>query len=238
MLEPSVSAQKSRLREEGKYVAMSASTTRLYLVGKRLLDFFGASFALFLLFPVFVVLAILVRLSSPGPIFHRRRVLAYQPYVGESQKLATFDAFKFRTMMVNADRYLEDRPELLKEFIDGGFKLKQDPRVTKIGNIMRRLSLDELPQLFNILIGQMSLVGPRMITPPELAMYETEENMRRLLSVSPGLTGFWQVNGRQNVHFTERVRLDMEYVETRSLGLDIEILFKTVVSVLRREGAY
>ena len=141
-------------------------------------------------------------------------------------------------MIINADKYLEDRPELLKEFIDNGFKLKNDPRITKIGDFMRKSSLDELPQLFNILIGQMSLVGPRMITPPELAMYETDENMRKLLSVQPGLTGFWQVNGRQNVHFTERVRLDMEYVETRSLGLDIEILFKTVVSVLKREGAY
>jgi lipopolysaccharide/colanic/teichoic acid biosynthesis glycosyltransferase len=176
--------------------------------------------------------------SSPGPVFHRRRVLALQNYKGESQKLATFDAFKFRTMIVNADQYLEEHPELLKEFIEGGFKLKKDPRITKVGNFMRRLSLDELPQLFNILMGQMSLVGPRMITPPELAMYETEENMRLLLSVSPGLTGFWQVNGRQNVHYTERVRLDMEYVETRSFVMDIEILFKTVVSVLRREGAY
>ena len=238
MWEPSVYTQKTGMTGERRIAPMSPAATRLYLFGKRLLDFFGAFFALMVLFPVFAALAVLVRLSSPGPIFHRRRVLAQQTYQGESQKLATFDAFKFRTMIVNADRYLEERPELLKEFIEGGFKLKADPRVTKIGNLMRRLSLDELPQLFNILIGQMSLVGPRMITPPELTMYESEENMRRLLSVLPGLTGYWQVNGRQNVHFTERVRLDMEYIDTRSLGLDIEILLKTVVSVVRREGAY
>ncbi|MGC4045325.1 MAG: sugar transferase [Armatimonas sp.] len=182
--------------------------------------------------------ATLVRISSPGPIFHRRRVLSRQSYMGEEQKLKTFDAFKFRTMIVDADRYLEERPELLREFIENGFKLKNDPRITKIGAFLRRSSLDELPQLFNILAGQMSLVGPRMITPPELAMYETDENMRRLLSVPPGLTGYWQVNGRQDVHYTERVRLDMEYVDSRGFWLDVEILLKTVVSVLRREGAY
>ena len=238
MLEPRLYTQKTNAIGRGRTGAHRAPASRLYAFAKRLLDFFGALFALLLLFPIFVALAVLVRISSPGPIFHRRRVLAQQSYQGENQRLGTFDAFKFRTMIVNADRYLEERPELLKEFIENGFKLKDDPRVTKIGGIMRRTSLDELPQLFNILIGQMSLVGPRMITPPELAMYETDENMRRLLSVLPGLTGYWQVNGRQDVHFTERVRLDMEYVETRSFGLDLEILVKTVISVLRREGAY
>jgi lipopolysaccharide/colanic/teichoic acid biosynthesis glycosyltransferase len=233
-----VYTQKKELAPNARIRPLSPSALQLFLVAKRLLDFLGALFGLILLFPVFATIAILLRISSPGPIFHRRRVLSRQEYLGEDQKLKTFDAFKFRTMIIDADRYLEERPELLKEFIDNGFKLKNDPRVTKVGEFLRRSSLDELPQLFNILVGQMSLVGPRMITPPELAMYETDENMRRLLSVSPGLTGYWQVNGRQDVHFTERVRLDMEYVETRGFWLDVEILLKTVVSVLKREGAY
>ncbi len=230
--------QKKELAPNARIRPLSSSALQLFLAAKRLLDFFGSLFGLILLFPVFATIAILLRISSPGPIFHRRRVLSRQNYLSEDQKLKTFDAFKFRTMIIDADRYLEERPELLKEFIENGFKLKKDPRVTKVGEFLRRSSLDELPQLFNILVGQMSLVGPRMITPPELAMYETDENMRRLLSVSPGLTGYWQVNGRQDVHFTERVRLDMEYVETRGFWLDVEILLKTFVSVLKREGAY
>ncbi len=237
-MEPSAYTQKRDLSHDATSRPLSSSALRVYMTAKRLLDFFGALIGLMLLFPLFALLAALVRISSPGPVFHRRRVLARQSYLGEEQKLKTFDAFKFRTMIVDADRYLEERPELLKEFIENGFKLKNDPRITKIGAFLRRSSLDELPQLFNILAGQMSLVGPRMITPPELAMYETDENMRRLLSVPPGLTGYWQVNGRQDVHYTERVRLDMEYVDSRSFWLDVEILLKTFVSVLRREGAY
>jgi lipopolysaccharide/colanic/teichoic acid biosynthesis glycosyltransferase len=237
-MEPSAYTRERELAQNARSRPLSPSTLRLYLAAKRLLDFFGALGGLMLLFPLFALLAVLVRISSPGPIFHRRRVLARQGYLNDEQRLKTFDAFKFRTMIIDADRYLEERPELLKEFIENGFKLKNDPRITKIGEFLRRSSLDELPQLFNIMVGQMSLVGPRMITPPELAMYDTDENMRRLLSVPPGLTGYWQVNGRQDVHYTERVRLDMEYVETRSFWLDVEILLKTIVSVLRREGAY
>lgn len=205
----------------------------LYLASKRLIDVFGSLFGLVLLFPVFVILTILVRLSSAGPILHRRRVLSYQSYTGGVPE--GFDAFKFRTMIVNADTFLSQNPELMSEF-QKDFKLRDDPRVTKIGHKLRRASLDELPQLFNVLRGQMTLVGPRMISPPELEMYG--EYAQKLLSVKPGLTGLWQVSGRQNVSYAERVKLDMYYIDHRSLTLDIQILLKTVVSVLKRQGAY
>ena len=212
---------------------MPATTAALYLVTKRLIDITGALFGLLVLFPVFVVLAILVRRSSPGSILHRRRVLSHQRYAGGVP--LSFDAFKFRTMIVNADAFLETRPDLLREF-QKDFKLRDDPRVTTLGHRIRRTSLDELPQLINILRGQMTLVGPRMISPPELEMYG--EDAAKLLSVKPGLTGLWQVSGRQDVSYTERVRLDMYYIDHRSLRLDLEILLRTVISVLKRQGAY
>jgi lipopolysaccharide/colanic/teichoic acid biosynthesis glycosyltransferase len=205
----------------------------LYLLSKRTLDIAGSLLGLILLFPVFVVLALLVRLSSPGAILHRRRVLAHQHYLGGEP--ASFDAFKFRTMIADADAFLENNPQLMAEF-QKDFKLRDDPRVTKIGHKLRRASLDELPQLFNVLRGQMTLVGPRMISPPELELYG--EHAAKLLSVKPGLTGLWQVSGRQNVSYAERVKLDMYYIDNCSLRMDIEILLRTVVSVLRRQGAY
>jgi lipopolysaccharide/colanic/teichoic acid biosynthesis glycosyltransferase len=206
-----------------------------YDAGKRCLDIVGASVGLFFLFFAFLILAALVLIASPGPIFHRRRVLAWQPNYEWGTRPKTFDAFKFRTMIVNADEYLARHPNLQEEF-EKDYKLKDDPRVTPIGHHLRRLSLDELPQLVNVLRGQMSLVGPRMISPPELIMYG--DYGKKLLSVKPGLTGLWQVSGRQNVSYAERVRLDMHYIDHRSLALDIQILFKTVACVLKRKGAY
>lgn len=204
----------------------------LYRFGKRALDLVGAGLALVVLAPVFLILSALIRLGSPGPIFHRRRVLAQQQYDGRTT--STYDAFKFRTMIVNADGYLKANPQLLAEY-SKDYKLSNDPRVTRVGAPLRRLSLDELPQLWNILRGQMSLVGPRMISPPELDMYGADA--ARLLSVKPGLTGLWQVSGRTNLPYQERVHLDMYYIENRSLWLDIEILARTVGCVLARRGA-
>lgn len=203
-----------------------------YHVIKRTVDFTGAFLGLLLLFPVFLFLSLLVALDSPGPIFHRRRVLALQEYCADD--LQTFDAFKFRTMIVNADDVLKNDPILMAKYAKE-YKLLQDPRVTRLGAKIRPLSLDELPQLINVLRGQMSLVGPRMITPPELGMYGP--HAARLLAVKPGLTGLWQVSGRTNVPYQERVRLDMLYIENRSVLLDLQILWSTVGSVLARRGA-
>ena len=213
--------------------AYSRSSAIAYRATKRAIDIFGALLGLLALAPIFLFIALLIRLDSPGPIFHRRRVLGDQEY--EEGTPETFDAFKFRTMRPDADTVLRNSPELLREY-QRDFKLRDDPRVTRLGEHLRRTSLDELPQLLNVLRGQMSLVGPRMISPPELAMYGL--NSARLLSVKPGLTGLWQVSGRQNISYPERVRLDMWYIENRSVQMDLEILVRTIGCVLSRKGAF
>jgi lipopolysaccharide/colanic/teichoic acid biosynthesis glycosyltransferase len=199
---------------------------------KRAIDILGALLGLILLAPLFLLLYMVVRLSSPGPGYYRRRVLAQQTYTGGTPE--SFDAFKFRTMVIDADQVLQNDPQLMAEYRKS-FKLAHDPRITRIGTPLRRLSLDELPQLWNVLIGQMSLVGPRMITEEELDHYGEEAS--RLLSVKPGMTGLWQVSGRSNISYQERVSLDMLYIDNRSLRTDIEILARTVICVLQRRGA-
>ncbi len=200
---------------------------------KRATDIFGAGCGLVLLLPVYCAVAVLIAVDSRGPVIHRRRVLARQEYcVGDA--LVTFDAFKFRTMIPGADEWLQDNPAVDAEYQEQ-FKLRNDPRVTRIGSFLRRSSLDELPQLVNILRGQMTLVGPRIITPAELRHYE--DDAAKLLAVTPGLTGYWQVSGRSDTSYAERARLDMWYIDHRSLWLDLIILVRTVGVVLKRYGA-
>lgn len=191
------------------------------------MDLVLSGLGLLALSPVFAVLALIVVLDSPGPAFHRRRVMAR----GGGQ----FDAFKFRTMVVDGDAVLASQPSL-REALAREMKLKMDPRVTRSGSWMRRLSLDELPQLINVMRGQMSLVGPRMISPPELERYGRHAD--ELLSVRPGITGLWQVSGRSDLDRGDRVRLDLAYVKTRTLGLDLQLLIKTIPAVTRGRGAY
>lgn len=177
--------------------------------------------------PIFFILGILVKLDSPGPVVHRRRVMG----VNGRQ----FDAYKFRTMFINGDEILAEHPELKKELREYG-KLKDDPRVTRVGRLLRKTSLDELPQLFNVLRGEMSLVGPRMITDEELDKYDQWDI--NLLTVRPGLTGLWQVSGRSDVSYEQRVRYDMYYIRNWSIWLDLQLLFQTLPAVLKRRGAY
>ena len=193
---------------------------------KRLVDLAGSTAGLILLSPVFLTIALLVKLQDGGPAIHRRRV------VGRNGQ---FDAFKFRSMRPDADSVLNADPQLRQSF-EKQFKLANDPRVTHIGTWLRRYSLDELPQLFNVLRGEMSLVGPRMITAPELEKYGEHQSL--LLSVKPGLTGAWQVSGRQNVDYKQRVEMDIDYIRNWSLSLDLRILLRTPLKVLRAEGAF
>jgi lipopolysaccharide/colanic/teichoic acid biosynthesis glycosyltransferase len=193
---------------------------------KRLLDIVGSAALILVLSPLFALVALFVLLDDGWPLIHRRRC------VGEHGE---FDALKFRTMRRDADAILNADPVLRAEF-ERNFKLKNDPRITRSGKILRKFSLDELPQLFNVLIGQMSLVGPRMFTRRELPKYAEYKDL--VLSVRPGLTGYWQVNGRQNVSYDERVRMDVYYIEHWSLFSDLKILFLTPLKVFRREGAY
>ncbi len=208
--------------------AVPVSTPRLILgeLSKRVLDIALAGIGLLVLSPLFLILALIVRLDSRGPVLYRRRVMGRHG--------AQFDAFKFRSMRIDGDAILENQPAL-REALARDHKLDKDPRVTRCGVWMRKLSLDELPQLFNVLRGEMSLVGPRMISPPELQRYG--DGAAELLSVRPGITGLWQVSGRSALAPEDRVRLDLIYVRTRSLGLDIVLLLKTAPAVLRGRGA-
>lgn len=199
----------------------------LDMVLKLGLDYLIAIPGTLLALPIFAILALLVRLDSPGPVIHRRRVMG----VNGTQ----FDAFKFRTMYVDGDKLLEGRPELLAE-LARDFKLKHDPRVTRVGKFLRKLSLDEAPQVFNVLLNQMSLVGPRMISPPEMEKYGKWG--MNLLTVKPGITGPWQISGRSDVGYEERVRIDMEYIRNWTIWLDLYVLLRTPIAVIFGRGAY
>jgi exopolysaccharide biosynthesis polyprenyl glycosylphosphotransferase len=208
------------------------SLNRLRITGidaflKSTFDYVGAAVGLILLLPFLLLIALLVKLDSPGPALHRRRVL------GAGGR--TFEAFKFRTMRIDADEYLKQHPELAEELKRNG-KLKNDPRVTRLGKLLRKASIDELPQLINVLKGQMSLVGPRMISPPEWVQFGKWKH--NLLTVRPGLTGLWQISGRSELSYKDRVRLDMHYIRNYSIWLDMRVLFNTFGAVLRGSGAY
>jgi exopolysaccharide biosynthesis polyprenyl glycosylphosphotransferase len=194
---------------------------------KLILDFVVTIVGLILLSPLVLLIVLLIKVSSPGPVIHKRRVMG----INGKQ----FYALKFRTMVVNGDEVLDQHPEL-KEELAKNHKLKTDPRVTKIGAILRKLSLDELPQLYNVLTRDMSLVGPRMISPEEVAMYKQFD--MNLLTVHPGITGLWQVSGRSDISYDERVRLDMYYIRNWSIWLDLQLLFQTIPAVLKGRGAY
>ena len=195
--------------------------------GKRLLDLAGASVAMLLALPVLALAALAIRLDSPGPVFHRA------VRVGRNGRKFTF--LKLRSMRVGAE---ELRGLLIHRNIVQGpaFKLQDDPRVTRVGRFLRRASLDELPQLLHVLQGHMSLVGPRPPFPEEVERYEPW--MLRRLSVKPGLTCLWQVRGRSDLPFEEWMRLDLEYADGVSLGLDLRILLLTIPAVLTGRGAY
>jgi lipopolysaccharide/colanic/teichoic acid biosynthesis glycosyltransferase len=182
---------------------------------------------LILVSPLLIVITVAIRLTTGSPVVYRRRV------AGRGGR--EFDAFKFRTMVNGAERVLEE-DEHLKEAFTANWKLFSDPRVTRTGRILRKYSLDELLQLVNVLRGEMSLIGPRMVSPAELCRYATLTP--RLLSVRPGLTGLWQVSGRQRVSYDRRIELDMSYVERCSLLLDLSILLRTVPVVLKGDGAF
>jgi lipopolysaccharide/colanic/teichoic acid biosynthesis glycosyltransferase len=179
-----------------------------------------------LLSPVMLLIALLVKLTSTGPVFYRRTIpgLHGQPY----------GVLKFRSMVQNAHELMQDDPKLRAEYATN-LKIKNDPRITAVGRFLRRTSLDELPQLLNVLAGEMSLVGPRMLGDIELAKYG--EHQAKVLTVKPGITGLWQISGRHRTSFENRVRLDLEYIDHWSLWLDVKILLKTPSAVISMAGA-
>lgn len=199
----------------------------VYNFFKRSFDIISASIGILFLLPLFIVLAILVKLDSKGPIFfsHKR--------IGKNGKI--IGIYKFRSMVSNSEDIFKNFTEEQKKEFEKNFKLDDDPRITKIGGFLRKTSLDELPQLLNIIKGDMSVVGPRPIVRAEVEKYGVCAD--KLFSVKPGLTGFWQANGRSDTTYEERVQMDMYYIDNRSFLLDIRIILKTVISVIRKEGA-
>jgi exopolysaccharide biosynthesis polyprenyl glycosylphosphotransferase len=197
-------------------------------VAKRIVDIAGGALALLFLSPVFCTIALLIKLEDRGPIFFR------QVRVGRFGR--EFKMIKFRSMRIDAEQRLKELLAKNQHAHGITFKIKQDPRVTRIGRFIRKYSLDELPQFYNVLIGDMSLVGPRPPVPREVALYSLGD--RRRLAVKPGITCIWQVSGRSEIDFPGQVKLDVRYIESHSLREDLKILFKTIPAVLSGDGAY
>ena len=188
-----------------------------YEIIKRLIDIICSFMGLLAFSPLFIIIAIIIKFTSKGPVFFS------QKRVGKYGR--EFDMYKFRSMVVNAEE-LKEKLAAQNELSGPMFKMKDDPRVTKVGKFIRKTSLDELPQLWNVLKGDMSLVGPRPSLPKEVAQFE--DWMHRRLEVKPGLTCYWQVSGRNNIDFEDWMKLDIRYVEERNLFVDIKLIFKTI----------
>lgn len=209
---------------------------------KRTIDIFASIILIILFSPIMVATAIAIKLTSRGPVLvepensHMRRL-------GKNAKV--FRLYKFRSMSVNADSTLENHPrykKLYQEYKDSGFKLHKDPRVTKVGRFIRKYSIDETPQFFNVLIGDMSLVGPRPYHTDELAKQQkkypgTEKYVKEMHKVKPGITGYWQVEGRSDVEFDKRIQMDAYYAKKKSILFDILILLKTPWAMISARGA-
>ncbi|KLV31848.1 sugar transferase [Priestia megaterium] len=207
---------------------ISVSNRKNYIVTKRFIDVMGSLFGIILLSWLFILIAVAIKIEDPkGPVFFR------QKRVGKNG--TEFDMYKMRSMVSNAEELLESLLEQ-NEVSGAMFKMKNDPRITKIGRFIRKTSIDELPQLWNVLKGDMSLVGPRPPLPREVKEYTPYQKQRLL--VTPGCTGLWQVSGRNNIGFEEMVELDLQYIQKRTFVFDLHIIFKTVKCMLFPNSAY
>lgn len=210
----------------------------IYDFAKRIIDISGSLMGIVILSPLFIAIALAIKINSKGPI------LADTPMrVGKNGRL--FRMFKYRSMVTGAHEILQKNPELLKKYKKNSYKLDidEDPRITSVGRFIRKTSIDELPQLFNILSGQMSIVGPRAYYPFELEEQQkkypnSREFVKIILSAKPGLTGIWQVSGRSNINFDRRVEMDARYIQQKSILYDIWLILQTIPAVLLGRGAY
>ncbi|MBE4907235.1 sugar transferase [Bacillus luteolus] len=212
-------------------ITSKATNNLFYLFVKRLIDLIGAVIGMLMILPFIITFSVIYKIGeNKGPMFFR------QQRIGKEGKV--FYIYKFRSMVVDAERKLQSNKVLYKKYIRNNFKLEQheDPRITKFGRFIRATSIDELPQFINVLKGEMSLVGPRPVVAEELKEYTNR--LSEFLSVKPGITGYWQANGRSNVGYPERVDIELYYVIHKSLSLDFKILIKTVWQVINRRGAY
>ncbi|MFT8872959.1 MAG: sugar transferase [Sporolactobacillus sp.] len=204
-----------------------------YLFFKRLIDIVGAVAGLVLSSPLFLAISVLYLFGhNKGPIFFK------QVRTGQNGK--PFCIYKFRSMVVNAEEQLKSNVILYEKYLNNSYKLEpaEDPRITRVGRFLRKTSLDELPQLINVLHGDMSLVGPRPVVTEELREYPDNAQRQLFLSVKPGLTGYWQAYGRSDIEYPERCAVELYYVTHRSFIFDVKIIIKTVISVIMKKGAY
>jgi exopolysaccharide biosynthesis polyprenyl glycosylphosphotransferase len=215
------------LEENSRVLSAAGPDDAIPAIIKRTLDFLVSGALLVIFTPLFLVVAILVKLTSPGPVFFR------QIRMGLNKR--RFTMYKFRTMVANAEQ-LQDQLFSMNEMTGPVFKIKKDPRVTSIGKVLRNTSIDELPQLFNVLKGNMSLVGPRAMSFRDYQLFD-QDWQRRRFCVKPGITCLWQIRGRNSIPFEKWMELDMQYIDTWSLWLDFKILLQTVPAVLRGTGA-
>ena len=213
-------------RRRRRLAAFRRGVGTAYFITKRCVDFCLSASLLVVFAPVFAILALLVRLSGSGPILYRRRVIG--------RNGMSFDMLKFRSMVTGAEQILAE-DEKLRQIYLINCKLEDDPRVTKVGRLLRKTSLDELPQLINVFLGHMTFVGPRPIHADEVAIYGP--NVERFKTVTPGITGLWQTRGRSDTSYEERVKMDMQYIDERSILLDLWILAYTVPAVVMKRGA-
>ncbi len=209
-------------------IALWDYTIKFVVMFKKILDVIASLILLILLSPIFIITALFIYIEDPGPIFY------IAPRVGKDGK--HFGFIKFRSMVMNADKIKDQLLDQNESKAGVIFKMKKDPRVTKTGRFIRRFSIDELPQLFNVLKGDMSLVGPRPPLPREVAEYTLLD--RKRLHVMPGITCLWQVKGRSDIPFDEQVQLDMQYIKSSSFWKDIKILLMTIPAVISGKGAY
>lgn len=201
--------------------------SQVYKFVKRATDVVLASVALVILSPVFLIIAVAIKLDSKGPVFFKHT------RIGKNGKIIKL--YKFRSMVINAEELIKSfTPEQMKEYKEN-YKLTNDPRITRVGNILRKTSLDELPQLINIIKGDLSIIGPRPVVAEELKKYQY--NIDKFLSVTPGLTGYWAANGRSNTTYEERMEMELYYIDNLSLKMDLKVFFKTILSVVKKEGA-
>ena len=201
--------------------------SQVYKFVKRTTDVVLASVALVILSPVFLIIAIAIKLDSKGPVFFKHT------RIGKNGKIIKL--YKFRSMVINAEELIKSfTPEQMKEYKEN-YKLTNDPRITRVGNILRKTSLDELPQLINIIKGDLSIIGPRPVVAEELKKYQY--NIGKFLSVTPGLTGYWAANGRSKTTYEERMEMELYYIDNLSLKMDLKVFFKTILSVVKKEGA-
>ncbi|BCC55920.1 MULTISPECIES: sugar transferase [Bacillus cereus group] len=216
------------VKEQGLLAAEEVNQNGLYLLMKRLIDIFGSLCGLIFLSPIFLIVALFIKLEDPkGPVFFK------QIRVGKDEK--EFGMYKFRSMVVDAEEQLNDLLQL-NEVSGAMFKMKEDPRITKIGKFIRKTSIDELPQLLNVLKGEMSLVGPRPPLPREVKEYTLYDKQRLL--VTPGCTGLWQVTERNSVGFAEMVELDLTYIRKRNTWFDCKLILKTVLVLVGSKDAF